>query len=150
MRNRTKVRYVKTRYFYQDDKTLCFLTYEIDINDWPFNNIKINADRILNIANELDMSYYDVDNKTNFPTTIAFTTVGTASCDTTTDTYDQGVGERIALTRAQAKAFERTCLFYDKLSQELHTTLNDMRRLINNCWDAGNKCWNHCKKLGNY
>ena len=146
MRNKTNVDYVKTKYVVDGKKTKCFLTYEVDLSKWPILGFKINADVILKAAMKSNMEYYDVDRETNYPTKIGFVVTASASCDDI-DTFDETKGKNIALTRAQAKAFERTCTLYDNIQIELDKSFNEITRAINNNWDAANKCWKHVNEL---
>ena len=146
MRNKTNVVHVKTKYVVNDKKVQCFLTYEIDLSKWPVFGFKINSDVILKAAKQLKMEYYRVDNETNYPTKIGFVSIASASCDNT-DNFDEKKGKNIALTRAQAKAFERTCRLYDIIQMELDKSFNEITRAINNNWDAANKCWKHVNEL---
>ena len=110
---------------------------------------KINSDVILKAAKQLKMEYYRVDNETNYPTKIGFVSTATASCDNT-DNFDEKKGKNIALTRAQAKAFERTCRLYDIIQTELDKSFNEITRIIDNNWHAANKCWDHAMDLGGF
>lgn len=149
MRNKTNVVYVKTKYVVNDKKVQCFLTYEIDLSKWPVFGFKINSDVILKAAKQLKMEYYRVDNETNYPTKIGFVSIASASCDNT-DNFDEKKGKNIALTRAQAKAFERTCRLYDIIQMELDKSFNEITRIIDNNWHAANKCWDHAMDLGGF
>ena len=149
MRNKTNVVYVKTKYVVNDKKVQCFLTYEIDLSKWPVFGFKINSDVILKAAKQLKMEYYDVDRETNYPTKIGFIVTASSSCDDI-DTFDETKGKNIALTRAQAKAFERTCRLYDIIQMELDKSFNEITRIIDNNWHAANKCWDHAMDLGGF
>lgn len=149
MRNKTNVVHVKTKYVVNDKKVQCFLTYEIDLSKWPVFGFKINSDVILKVAKQLKMEYYRVDNETNYPTKIGFVSTASASCDNT-DNFDENKGKNIALTRAQAKAFERTCRLYDIIQMELDKSFNEITRIIDNNWHAANKCWDHAMDLGGF
>ena len=149
MRNKTNVVHVKTKYVVNDKKVQCFLTYEIDLSKWPVFGFKINSDVILKAAKQLKMEYYRVDNETNYPTKIGFVSTASASCDNT-DNFDETKGKNIALTRAQAKAFERTCRLYDIIQMELDKSFNEITRIIDNNWHAANKCWDHAMDLGGF
>ena len=149
MRNKTNVVHVKTKYVVNDKKVQCFLTYEIDLSKWPVFGFKINSDVILKAAKQLKMEYYRVDNETNYPTKIGFISTASASCDNT-DNFDETKGKNIALTRAQAKAFERTCRLYDIIQMELDKSFNEITRIIDNNWHAANKCWDHAMDLGGF
>ena len=150
MRNKTNVNYVKIKYLQVDKQIRCFLTYEIDLTGWPINGFKIDANVLFRIADKLGFDYYDVEKKSNYPTKIGFTTTAQAACDIESDEFDEKTGKNIALTRAQAKAFEKTCKFYDLLQIELDKSFNEITRIIDNNWHAANKCWEHAKGLGNY
>ena len=149
MRNKTNVVHVKTKYVVNDKKVQCFLTYEIDLSKWPVFGFKINSDVILKAAKQLKMEYYRVDNETNYPTKIGFVSTASASCDNT-DNFDETKGKNIALTRAQAKAFEHTCRLYDIIQMELDKSFNEITRIIDNNWHAANKCWDHAMDLGGF
>ena len=150
MRNKTNVKYVKIKYFKGENQTICTLTYEIDVNRWPIMGFKINADILNKVAEQLDSVYCKVDKKTNYPTSFGFSVIGTATCDVEKDEFNEKTGNNISLTRAQAKAFEKTCKFYDLLQMEIDKSFSEMTRAIDNNWTAANKCWDHAKELGNY
>lgn len=151
MRNKTNVKYLSTEYYYSYyNQVQCYLTYEIDLSKWPIYGFKIDADLLIKIGNTLGMDKYVVEKKTNYPTKFVFTVSAMSKCDENKDTYDKTLGERIALTRAQAKAFEKTCKFYDLIQIELDKSFSEITRAIDNNWHAANKCWDHAKNLGGY
>ena len=150
MGNKTNVRYVRTNYSNVMNPVECRLTYEIDINRYPLNNIQVSSNLIEKVSRELNCSYIKYDKRSNYPTTVAFTVTAQADCDNDQDKYDRVIGERIALTRAQAKAFEKTCKFYDKIAYYVDDALCNMVSIIDNSWGAANKCWKHAKEIGNY
>lgn len=149
MRNKTNVDYVKIGYTVNGNKTECSLTYEIDLRKWPLNDFKINSDIIFRVANKSNAKYYETDKRTNYPIKIGFEVSACATCDNI-DSFDKLKGQHIALSRAQAKAFERTCKFYDNIQFELDKSFNDITRIIDNNYVAANKCWKHAKELGGY
>lgn len=150
MRNKTNVNYLRIDYFHIDNNVIkCQLTYEIPVKGWPIFGFTIDADLLIKIGNKLHMNTCYIDKETNYPSSLVFTTYATATCDST-DKYDDKLGEHIALTRAQAKAFEKTCKFYDMLQIELDKSFSEMTRIIDNNWHAANKCWDHAKELGGY
>lgn len=149
MRNKTNVNYLKIDYYHLNNSTKCQLTYEIPVDKWPILGFKVNADLLISVGKKLNMNAYYVDKATNYPSSFVFTTTATATCDNN-DTYDKKTGENIALTRAQAKAFEKTCKFYDFLQIELDKSFNEITRIIDNNWHAANKCWDHAKEIGKY
>ena len=149
MRNKTNVKYSNIRYEQKGKVTKCFLTYEIETNRWPIMGYRVDASLLMKVANKLNFSSHTVNMDTFYPTSFKFDVEATATCDTTKDAYDSDRGKRIALTRAQAKAFEKTCKFYDLLQIELDKSYNEITRIIDNNWHAANKCWDHAKKLEN-
>ena len=150
MRNKTNVTYVDIKYYSMNNTVRCDLTYEININKWPIFGFTIDSDILCNVAEKLGAKYIVTDKKTNYPFAFGFKVTAKATCDMEQDEYDETKGKQIALTRAQAKAFEKTCKFYDFIQIELDKSFSEITRIIDNCWHASNKCWDHAKELGNY
>ena len=149
MRNKTNVKYSNIRYVEEGNKTKCFLTYEIETNKWPIMGFKIDANVLMKVANKLNFTSHTVNMDTFYPVSFKFDVEATATCGSN-DKYDKDMGKHIALSRAQAKAFEKTCKFYDLLQIELDKSFNEITRIIDNNWHAANKCWDHAKELGDY
>lgn len=150
MRNKTNVTYVRIKYTSMNNTTKCNLTYEINIDKWPLCGLTIDSNILFNAAEKLGAKYIITDKKTNYPYAFGFEVTAMASCDMDQDEYNETTGERIALTRAQGKAFEKTCKFYDLIQIEMKKIYDDVTRIIDNNWHAANKCWDHAKELGNY
>lgn len=150
MRNKTNVKYNSINYLQMpNNSTKCRLFYEVSLNVYPFNKLLLNANEILKVAKKLKSTGIKYDKHTNYPIGIMFITEATARCDNG-DEYVKEVGERIALTRAQAKAFEKTCKLYDELCDRLDETIMSIINMIDNNWSAANKCWDHASELGGY
>lgn len=150
MRNKTNVRYVKIHYESFNGDVKCNLTYEVDIDKYPLNKIKLNADDIIRIANKVGCEYIMFDRATNYPVTIGFNVTAMARCNDDTDLFNFDKGKHISLTRAQAKAFERTCHLYAEIEDLIDGIASACTTFIYNNWEAGKKCWAHAAELGEY
>ena len=150
MRNKTNVQYKRVSYNENNNVTKCELTFEVDVNKYPINDLRLDNNVLIKIAQEAGCEYIQTDNRTGYPNSIGFKVTAQAKCNTEVDEYNNVTGRHIALSRAQAKAFARTCELYYLLTIQLTKSIGSVTRLIDNNWSAANKCWEHAKKLGNY
>lgn len=63
------------------------------------------------------------------------------------DKFDLEEGKKIALTRAQAKAFNEAKQYYSNVMKVYQTYVNMYEKLIAGCEDAKAKCLSHANEL---
>lgn len=63
------------------------------------------------------------------------------------DKFDLTEGKKIALTRAQAKAFNEAKQYYSNVMKVYQTYVNEYEKLIAGCEDAKSKCLSHANEL---
>ena len=150
MRNKTNVNYEKIQYEIEGNKTKCYLTYYVDLTKWPMQGLTMDASTIVGIVTELGCTKIHFCPVTFMPIGATFLVESTATCDTTTDTYDEETGKHIALTRAQAKAFDKTLRLYAIIVNKIDKIAEEVERFAENNYSAYKKCCKHAAKLGGY
>lgn len=142
MKKKTNVKYTNVKYEFDENKksVKCILDYDIDLSKYPFNEMFLTFEFLTSALKNCNISGLYLDKSLSF--NVEMQTIGTATCHDD-DEYDETIGKQIALTRAQAKAFENTCKVYDAICTKLDAVINEGIRYINNCWDSANRCWQH-------
>lgn len=146
MKNKTNVKYTNVKYEFdeQQKSVKCILDYDILLAKYPFNQLEFKLDFLTEALKECNVSGIYLDEDVNF--NVEMQSIGTATCHDN-DTYDEEIGKRIALTRAQAKAFEKTCRVYDCICHKLSDVIDEGIRYINNSWTSANRCWEHVLEI---
>ncbi len=146
MRRKTNVKYTKVDYDINPEKgtVKCTLNYDVLLTKYPLNDISINFNVINKILQPCNIKGIYIDNNNNIG--IEMISIATSTCHND-DVFDEIKGKHIALTRAQAKAFEKTCRVYDLLCMKLDKTVQEMIRYIENNWNSAKKCWRHVLEI---
>lgn len=137
---KTGVKYSDVKYFKNGSKYVtCKLTYEIVIPHELCGDYTI-ADVVERFSE--DHTSFIGYNSCN----PEFVSVGVAKLDNR-DSYDETTGKRIALTKAQAKAFQTAKALYDKISLELVSVAGEFHKYSVNCDSAKSDCLEHVQFL---
>lgn len=140
---KTNVHYVDTHYFinYEKKTVVCKLTCQI-----PLAVIK-HPEAVMKLprTNAFITSHKIVeDQKVG---AVLFTVISKAKC-ATEDAFDKELGKKIALTRAQAKAFTKASNFYGTLLKLINEELCDnLFDLESNCYNSATTCYEHAYEL---
>lgn len=143
---KTSVKYVKKTFYVNAEKktVTCKLDFTIDIPDGPLKFIN-DSDKAKNVLFKNGECYYD-DNDVLHK---KFSVVGVTKC-TDNDTFDEELGKKLALTKAQAKAFVKSSEFYERFIAAIFDELSPLTDLEWGCVDSAMKCWAHYKELGGF
>lgn len=147
---KTNVEYIKTNYFKSTpaNKVVCELIWGLPVVKIP--GVTNFPDDFLNIIDNtfretygsyLGIMFYNGDPY------FAFKNTGSAVC-ADDDTYNETVGTRIALSKAQAKAFDTSVRVYTYLLDEyIKPDIMEMLDLIHNCKCVADDCDNHVNEI---
>ena len=138
---KTNVTYESKKFFVNEEKgtVACKLGFYIDCEKIPGINAILdnkNALAYLKTYNIDFSSKEDIENGVTPYARIHFVTEGKSKASGG-DKLDINLGEKVALTRAQTKAFEKAASFYDDLmSIIISTSVQGLCDLIDGCDDA--------------
>lgn len=152
MKRKTNVQYLDTQYFLNLVKgtAVCKLEFEIDLNKIPGVENWIENPEVQDFLEEnsewtgcvVDEDDYIVDYGT-----VLFTVEGKSKA-TGGDVFDETVGKRVALTRAQAQAFKVATRFYDDIAQIIYdSTVAGLDDLVEGAYRSWDRCMEHADEL---
>ena len=149
-RNKTGVRYLNVQYNVNPGKRVvaCHLTFGLNLDRLPhIEMLKDNDEFIRLVENEFRIEHWTVndDNETYAPHVVT-EVIAFADC-APEDKFDEELGKKIALTRAQAGAFDTAAYIYDKIQDIFINAANDIDVRFENCVESIDKCNNHVETL---
>lgn len=142
-KNRTNLEYTDKTYVNEDGKTLCILTFKIKLNSSPFNSLGLTYEEVNKICKHGDFVAYGPFITSEY---VEFQTIAQSSVNEG-DKYDQVFGERLALTRAQSKAYMVAQLFYAHVANYFDKKAILAESFMDNCYAVWKKCLNHAQEL---
>lgn len=149
-RKKTGVRYLKTNYGVKNGRTACYLKFGLCLDNIPFIDMLVNNDEFNRFLRKNNVEWWTLDEyfegENNYQPHLIGECIGYAFCDPT-DTFDESLGKKIALTRAQAVAFEFVDDFYQFVQNIFLNAANEFDVLSENSVEAMNKCNNHVNEL---
>lgn len=129
----------------------CTLTCEINLDKVPCIEFLENKERYAKLITDLvykkHMKLYDFT-ESGVQTehgVLTFTTTGKAKCSEM-DEFNEVIGKRIALTRAQSKAFIVARDIYYDFSRIVSVDMIELYDMVQNCADSHDKCNMHVKE----
>lgn len=140
----------------EKNKTVkCVLTYEVNLDKIPGMSIMMELDDVRDYLDTLlcEKSAYisDFDSclRVSENGVLSFKTEGFAACSPS-DEFDEELGKKIALTRAQRKAFDKMASMYSNLFDIVYSSLCErLGGLEIGCAEAFAKCGEHIEELCN-
>lgn len=151
---KTNLTYVRKSYGVNPKKKFvkCVLDYEINLDKIPGIQYLAQMPDFENYINTLAYQYnvpvYDTDCE-GIPSeygVIMFTTEGMAQC-ADGDTFDESLGKKLALTRAQRKAFSNADEFYGNLCDITENVFEGLYCLQYGALKSSTKCKIHEHEL---
>jgi hypothetical protein len=133
-------------------KVHCLLEFEIDLSKIPGIDFISNMNGYNELLEKLTNKYTGVADFAYYPDnrvygSIIFKSSGIATCSLD-DKFDESLGEKIASTRAQKKAFLVARDFYQDISNIIFNNVyGKLRYLFYACNDTYKKCDKHEKNL---
>lgn len=147
---KTNVTYVRKAYGVNPDKRFvkCVLDYEINLDKIPCIQFLAQMPEFEDFINTLvyknGVHQYDCDNE-GWPSeygVLSFTTEGVANC-ADSDDFDEDLGKKLALTRAQKQAFQSAERFYWTLTDMFANVIDESYNLCNGCRHSAVNCKMH-------
>lgn len=146
-RKKTGVRYLNTNYGIKNGRTACYLKFGICLENIPYIDMLTNCDEFNRFLNENELEYWSVtDEADNYQLHIIGECVGYTYCSPE-DNFDESLGKKIALTRAQETAFDMVKEFYGYIENIFLNAANEFDVLGENSYTAKVKCNDHINKL---
>lgn len=142
---KTNVEYVQKDYFVNESKdtVVCNLLFQIDLDKIRSLVSLVNDQRIKDFINQFDPV---VCFKHQNIGSLFFEVTGRADKNPT-DNFDEDLGKKIALTRAQSQAFEIANLFYRDLNRKFMEVISDINYLVQGSHTSIVNCNTHVREL---
>lgn len=147
---KTNVKYVNKAYGVNRNEGIvtCTLDYVIDLDKIPGIHFLGELNEFNDFINTLiyceGVKYIDQDGWG----ALQFRVKEIAFCSTE-DEFDEVLGKRLALTRAQKMAFRNTKYFYDEISNIINRYRQELNNLAFNSFVSEERCHNHEFELTN-
>lgn len=142
--------YDEIKYFYSENKTICKLTFSVDIMPLKcFVNTDVKPAFILNIMPTYKKILKDMIGIDIYFSNLAkpqFTIYGKSKLHKN-DINNKVLGENIALTRAQEKAFSISERLFKAILKDITNIYNNYDRMVTYNTISKNQCKNHIKEL---
>lgn len=148
-RNKTGVRYLNVQYNVNPGKRVvaCHLTFGLNLNRLPYiEMLKDNEEFINLVEREFRVEEWAIDDDFFYEPHVVTEVVAFADC-APEDEFDEVLGKKIALTRAQAGAFDTAAYMYEKIQDIFIKAANDIDVRLENCVDSIDKCNCHVETL---
>lgn len=148
-RNKTGVRYLNVQYNVNPGKRVvaCHLTFGLNLNRIPAIVLLKDSDEFNRmIFNEFRVEDWTVNDNGVYEPHVVTEVVAFADC-APEDEFNEELGKKIALTRAQSAAFDTAAYMYEKMQDILIKAANDIDVRIENCVDSIQKCNEHVDVL---
>lgn len=142
-KNRTNLEYTKKEFIIENNKTICNLTFKIKFTNPPISFFNIPYNDFKKICEHGDLVGFNPFVTEDY---VEFQTSAQASVSPN-DNYDAVFGERLSLTRAQAKAYMIAQMFYAHVVTYFDEKAVAIQDLMNNSYDSWRKCLNHANEL---
>jgi len=125
----------------------CHLTFGLNLNRLPhIEMLKDNDEFIKLVENEFRVEDWTINDDYLYEPHVVTEVVAFAEC-APEDEFDAELGKKIALTRAQAGAFDTAAYIYEKIQYCLLKAINDIGIKYDNCVESIDKCNNHVDEL---
>ena len=148
-RNKTGVRYLNVQYNVNPGKRVvaCHLTFGLSLNRIPFiEMLKDNDEFIKLVEKEFRVEDWAINENEWYEPHVVTEVVAFADC-APEDEFDAELGKKIALTRAQAGAFDTAAYIYERIQDIFIKAANEIDVRFENCIDSIDKCNCHVENL---
>jgi hypothetical protein len=148
-RNKTGVRYLNVQYNVNPGKRVvaCHLTFGLNLNRIPhIEMLEGNEEFNKLIFNEFRVEDWCVNDYDEYEPHVVTEVVAFADC-APEDEFDAELGKKIALTRAQAGAFDTAAYIYERIQNIFIKAANDIDIRLENSIESIDKCNKHVDTL---
>lgn len=139
-KNKTGVQYSNIEYIKSDNATICLLNCTIDYEKVRLM-FGLNEEYRIQFMNFLDKIHVTLEDEG-----LVYTVKGVTRYDNE-NPYDEVIGERLALSKAQLKAFEKANELYYVLAELSDNMFTNLNHLINGTYNVAEHCEEHVNKL---
>lgn len=148
-RNKTGVRYLNVQYNVNPGKRVvaCHLTFGLNLNRLPYiEMLKDNEEFINLVEREFRVEEWAIDDDFFYEPHVVTEVVAFADC-APEDEFDEVLGKKIALTRAQSGAFDTVAYIYERIQDIFLKAANEIDIRLENCIESIDKCNKHVDTL---
>lgn len=148
-RNKTGVRYLNVQYNVNPGKRVvaCHLTFGLNLNRLPYiEMLKDNEEFINLIEREFRVEEWTISDDLLYEPHVVTEVVAFADC-APEDEFDEVLGKKIALTRAQSGAFDTAAYIYERIQDIFLKAANEIDIRLENTIESIDKCNKHVDTL---
>ena len=148
-RNKTGVRYLNVQYNVNPGKRVvaCHLTFGLNLNRLPYiEMLKDNEEFINLVEREFRVEEWAIDDDFFYEPHVVTEVVAFADC-APEDEFDEVLGKKIALTRAQSGAFDTVAYIYERIQNIFLKAANEIDIRLENSIESIDKCNKHVDTL---
>lgn len=139
-KNKTGVQYSNIEYIKSNNATICLLKCTIDYEKvrTMFGLSDEYRNQFMNFLDNIHVTLEDEG--------LVYTVKGVTRYDNE-NPFDEVTGERLSLSKAQLKAFEKANELYYVLAELTDNMLDNLKRLINGTYNVSEHCEEHVNEL---
>ena len=148
-RNKTGVRYLNVQYNVNPGKRVvaCHLTFGLNLNRLPYIEMLKNNEEFMNlIEREFRVEEWTINDDLLYEPHVVTEVVAFADC-APEDEFDEVLGKKIALTRAQSGAFDTAAYIYERIQDIFLKAANEIDIRLENSVNSIDKCNKHVDTL---
>lgn len=148
-RNKTGVRYLNVQYNVNPGKRVvaCHLTFGLNLNRLPYiEMLKDNEEFINLVEHEFRVEEWTINDDLLYEPHVVTEVVAFADC-APEDEFDEVLGKKIALTRAQSGAFDTAAYIYERIQDIFLKAANEIDIRLENTIESIDKCNKHVDTL---
>ena len=148
-RNKTGVRYLNVQYNVNPGKRVvaCHLTFGLNLNRLPYiEMLKDNEEFINLVEREFRVEEWAINDDFLYEPHVVTEVVAFADC-APEDEFDEALGKKIALTRAQSGAFDTVAYIYERIQDIFLKAANEIDIRLENTIESIDKCNKHVDTL---
>ena len=148
-RNKTGVRYLNVQNNLDPGKRVvaCHLTFGLNLNRLPYiEMLKDNEEFINLVEREFRVEEWTITDDFLYEPHVVTEIVAFADC-APEDEFDEVLGKKIALTRAQSGAFDTAAYIYERIQDIFLKAANEIDIRLENSVNSIDKCNKHVDTL---
>ena len=148
-RNKTGVRYLNVQYNVNPGKRVvaCHLTFGLNLNRLPYIEMLKNNEEFINLVErEFHVEEWTINDDLLYEPHVVTEVVAFADC-APEDEFDEVLGKKIALTRAQSGAFDTAAYIYERIQDIFLKAANEIDIRLENTIESIDKCNKHVDTL---
>lgn len=148
-RNKTGVRYLNVQYNVNPGKRVvaCHLTFGLNLNRLPYIEMLNDNEEFINLVErEFHVEEWTINDDLLYEPHVVTEVVAFADC-APEDEFDEVLGKKIALTRAQSGAFDTAAYIYERIQDIFLKAANEIDIRLENTIESIDKCNKHVDTL---